>query len=94
MKKLFLSYKLRIISYKWLLFVFITYNSSFITNNCYAQDSTNQKHPLFKVSGVTVLGGGFVGIGNFNETYNSKANLQSIWPAFASKPHLSLRLFS
>jgi hypothetical protein len=31
------SYKLKGISYKWLLWVFITYNSSFITHNCFAQ---------------------------------------------------------
>ena len=31
------NYKLRVISYKWALFVFITYNSSFITHHCFAQ---------------------------------------------------------
>ncbi|HEX7415332.1 MAG TPA: hypothetical protein VF411_14910, partial [Bacteroidia bacterium] len=54
--------------------------------NFYAQDSTQQKHPLFKISGVTMVGGGGGGIGNFNQTYTSKASLQSIWPDFASKP--------
>ena len=29
--------KLRVVSYKWALFIFLTYNSLFITHNCFAQ---------------------------------------------------------
>jgi len=32
-----INYKLKGISYKWMLFVFITYNSSLITHHCFAQ---------------------------------------------------------
>ncbi|MHB8261022.1 MAG: hypothetical protein ACYDCN_11640 [Bacteroidia bacterium] len=61
-----------------------------LTSLCFAQDSTQQKHPLFKISGVSVLGGGGATnvsfLGDNNLSYNSKASLQSIWPAFSSKP--------
>ncbi|MHB8259338.1 MAG: hypothetical protein ACYDCN_12785 [Bacteroidia bacterium] len=51
-----------------------------------AQDSTHQKHPLFKVSGVTVLGGAGGGIGNFNQNV-SKQTLVSVFPEVVNKPY-------
>jgi len=57
----------------------------------YAQDSTTQKHPLFKLSGISTMGGGsrnnlnYIN-GNKNQTYTSKQMLLSMWPAFANKP--------
>jgi hypothetical protein len=56
----------------------------------HAQDSTNQKHPLFKLSGIATLGGGGGSNLNYingkNQNYPSKQTLLSMWPAFANKP--------
>ncbi len=55
-----------------------------------AQDSTKQKHSLFKLMGVSMIGGGssynLNYFGNNNQTYTSKQNLVSMWPAFTKEP--------
>ena len=49
----------------------------------YAQDSTKQKHSLFKLSGVSMLYGP---ITNINETYISKQDVIRICPDIANQP--------
>lgn len=55
----------------------------------YAQDSTSQKQGLFKLSGISTIGGfgslSYLG-GNNNQTKTSKQVLLSMWPSFAKEP--------
>lgn len=53
----------------------------------YAQDSTMQKHCLFKLSGISFIGGSsFLNYYN-NQGYISRQNLLSMWPDFANKSY-------
>ncbi|MHB8260046.1 MAG: hypothetical protein ACYDCN_14570 [Bacteroidia bacterium] len=64
-----------------------------LTVNAFAQDSTNQKHPLFKISGVSALVSGGGSIGNFNQTA-SKQTLVNMFPEVANRPYYNYPNFS
>ncbi|MHB8259337.1 MAG: hypothetical protein ACYDCN_12780 [Bacteroidia bacterium] len=61
-----------------------------------AQDSTKQKHGLFKLSGVsTLVGVSFSTFSNGNnQTYVSKQNIASIFPEVVNKPYYNYPNFT
>ncbi len=73
-------------NYKFTIFIF-TYLLFSIA--VFAQDSSKQKHSLFKLSGVSMIGGSsFLNdIEGNNHANISKQELLSMWPDFANKPY-------
>ena len=73
-----MSYKLKVMNYRWVLFVLIAYNLSFVTHHSFAQSNALPPHVINAAGGsVKVTGGNYYGF-NIGEpivgTYSTSTN--------------------